>query len=472
MADQIADQNEEDEDELGEDPKEVIKAEGRAQVLEFLEECGLPHLADRFYAMGILYGMQVQPLTQNKLKNDMGITDPVDMEAILSRCHKVGEKEHFVKYKEDYAETLFWWSIAKPESQHDTRYVGNTPSSGGTYNEKWGIHPEDWKFFSKEGIWVTATGCDGMMFLWPVDHPSATPPAVRCGQPHFQICTSHVTDWDRMMTVSCGGDCRIQIYDMKTSKTVGSIKNNSKVDVSECFLSIAADLEVNKVCVGTAGAMVKVADIESKKIFLVMKGPLDDIYDVKVDWDLNQVVAGSWDHNLHIYDIRSGRKTKTLKGHNQIVNKIDVDFDQQLAVSVAWEDYMCLWDLKQAAMITSYHTPHHAANCICANWETMQCASGGSDGCVRFWDLESGECTKTIDCEFLHTLAVDVNWDLGLVLAGSWDQQVKLFDYHTGECLKKFKKARRVINSVNIKKTGDHVPVRNREIDDMPALEG
>jgi len=453
------------------DPKRKIFEEGKQQVVDFLAYVRLEHYTERFLQAGYLYGMKLERLTQGKLKKDLKITDEVEMEQILSASRHIPLVcPAWKQFETDHAESVFGW-VSEPRYSDAPHYVGNTPTSGGTYQEKWGIHPDANKLFDEDLLWITAAGCDGMMFLWPADHPDAEPPCVRCGQPHFQICTDHVTDWERMMTVSCGGDCRIQVLDLKTAKTVQSIKNNSKVDVSESFLSIEADLEVNKCCVGTAGGMVKVADLEYKKILLVMKGPLDDVYDVKVDWDLNMAVGGSWDHNLHIYDLRSGRRTRVLKGHRHIVNKIDVDFEQQLALSAAWEEYMILWDLRQASMIKAYHTPNHEANCISADWRSMRAATGANDGLLKFWDLESGECTQTIDCEFLHTLALDVHWDLGVALAGSWDQQVRLFDCETGEMLKRFKKARRVINSVEIKKAGscDRAALYNAERDAVPG---
>mmetsp|Transcript_5943 Transcript_5943/g.14102 ORF Transcript_5943/g.14102 Transcript_5943/m.14102 type:complete len:332 (+) Transcript_5943:66-1061(+) len=320
-----------------------------------------------------------------------------------------------------------------------------------TFEEKWGIPAEERALLGTEGLLAAATGCDGMLFLWPCDHESASPPCVRCVPVHHDVATDFVMDWSNLVSISCGADCSVSVFDLRSEKRLGRVASDKTKESSHKLLSVDGDYGLGKVVAGDSQGMIKIGDLHRAHMLFGMKGHTDSVYQVRADWRRNQVVSCSWDKSLNVFDVRSGKKSRTLLGHKAICNRMDVDFDVQLAVSVAWERQFILWDLKQGDIIKSY--PSHAANDVSVDWQSMKAATGADDGLVKMWDLKSGLCVSTIDCEHDQTLALDVNWDLGLLLTASWDQQVKLFDLATEQCLKKFCKARRVLTQCLMKKS-------------------
>mmetsp|Transcript_113945 Transcript_113945/g.322591 ORF Transcript_113945/g.322591 Transcript_113945/m.322591 type:complete len:481 (-) Transcript_113945:49-1491(-) len=441
----------------GDDEMMGIFAEGWCQVQRYLEDVD-PALGEKtglLFDEGFVNGMNMENLHKEALVK-CGITDEALIKKLLAKRDTVQDNEWYMTYINDHGMDI----------HNAAEQVKHAAGGGGkegklSYADKWGVGEHDRGLFGKDGIWLTACGCDNFLFLWPADHPDPCPPCVRCVQPHINVCTDSCTDFGRMQAVTVGLDCKVVVTDLEAGKKMVACRTDLKMDPENGFLSVDADFDAGKCAVGTAGkkgGLVKVFDLQAQRQFVSLKGARDDVYSVKADFDLNQVVAGSWDHNLYTFDIRSGKCTRALRGHGMNVNEIQVDFEQQVAVSVADEDRMILWDLAVGGIIKEYPIQCQA-HALDVDFRTLRAATGSGDGRVRFWDLESAECTKVIDCEFIHVQSLDIYWDFGLVAAASWDYQVKLFDYHSGRCFKKFRKARRTLNRVEIKKTGGSVPM-------------
>lgn len=323
-----------------------------------------------------------------------------------------------------------------------------------SYEEKWGLPESNKALFNLDGPWATASSCDGIIFVWPLDHESSTPPCVRCMHGHRDVVTDYVMDWDRMVSISAGLDCCISVCDLENICHIGHIKNDTGLNIEDAFFSIDGDLSVGKVCVGDGRGKIKVADLEMQKILFRMHGHTQSVYGVWADWDQNLVASCSWDKKVNLYDLRAGKLARSLKGHQNCVSRLEVNFEMQLAVSCAWESQLILWDLKSGELITSY--PSHRANDVSVDWQRFVAATCGDDDTVRIWDLESGECTRTIECHYKSGHAIDVDWERGLAMTGSVDKVVKLFDIVTGEEVKQFNKARRVITQCWLQKAKGH----------------
>lgn len=317
----------------------------------------------------------------------------------------------------------------------------------------WSVPETDSALFCPEGRWASAGGCDGFIFVWHVDHPGAVPPCVRCCVAHFDVCTDHVVDWERMKCLSVGGDFNLAMLDLMGGVVRSRIKSDAGPDCS--LLCVDGDLSAGKAAVG-AGAQAKIADIETKTWLMTLQGHQDDVHGIRSDWDTNQVVTSSWDRLLKLWDLRSGRCVRSLEGHNQVCTKFDVDFSLQLALSCSDEDRLILWDLKQGGVIKTYDGGLATANDASVDWKTMTAAVCGPGGEVQLWDLETGEITSTITTGAATTGAsgqsVDVDWERRQLLLGTWDSQVLLFDLDSGECVKKLRKPRRTLTRVHLKK--------------------
>lgn len=484
--------------------KWFVVQKGFDQVKKFCEDIGLPQYYDLFLKNKFSYGNKIRRITQFEVQTKFLLTDPDEIEAILAHSAnlvkddeittfqaKYGEPDQLIfectkgiKFLEDHAhwyaedETLSWF-YKKGRSQADVQDTKtpledptllNIDPTQLTFAQKWRIHPDDYQNFSKtEGLWATASSCDGMVFMWPLDRPLDNPPqttlqcvtenpeenvhypgCVRAAYVHPYVTTDYCFDFERMLSISCGGDCRVCFYDMENSKLISTVKNDKGIDVTQAFICCDGDSVLGKVAIGTCNGPLKIGDLERGKVVQILKGHTDDIYDVKANWDENLIVTGSWDHTLGTFDLRSGKRVRTMVGHTVVLNRIDVSFEQMMAVSFASEQPFMLWDLKDGRCVKVIEGHHGGQNDGVVNWRTMEAVTGGEDGLVKFWDLESGNCKRTFDCDHLQTLAVDVNWDQGLLLTGSWDHKVRVWDLQTGQKYHELKKARRTITQVCI----------------------
>lgn len=340
------------------------------------------------------------------------------------------------------------------------------------FETRWYVPPEDVENFSKsEGFWVTASSCDGFVFLWPLDRPVEPIPSrfprtpqtpedegweegmeypgtVRCAYVHPYVCTDYCFDFERMTSISCGGDCRVVYYDFETSKAVATVKNNSGIDISQAYICCDGDSDCGKVAIGTCSGQVKIGDLENGKVMMQMRGHTEDCYDVKADWDRNLVTSAAWDWTIRMWDLRTGKACRTLEGHKSVVNRLDVCYEHMMCASFPAEEHIYFWDLKDGRLVKKIWGHDRGNNDGVVNWEKGEMVTGGEDGMVKVWNIATDECVNTFDCDHLQTLSVDCNWEKGIILTGSWDNKVKTFDLRTGKKMHSCLKARRVITQV------------------------
>jgi WD40 repeat protein len=440
---------------------------GFKQVKRFVEEAGLPEeYYEKFLQHGFFTANHLRFVSQHYLKNDdngMKLTDPYEIEAILSKSAELtGEDVENFSEKYGIVEQLMmecpqglqWWEEHrfwyehKPTETHIVREL--------SFEEKFYMEPSDYEKFSFDGEWGAASCADGAIFLWPLSTDSDGPGPARFANAHPVACTDFVMDWQKMRSVSAGGDCRVTIYDFETNTSVGSVKNNSGVNVSELFLSVDANLDLGSVAVGAARGYLKIGDIETGKMVIAKQIHKDSIYGVSADFKSNLVVTSSWDQTLGVYDIRSSKRVRTMEGHTFVINRIDTNFNQMLAVSAGADETIMLWDLKEGQRVKSIDTGHRAGcNAVVVNWDTMVAATGGEDGTMKLFDLQTGDCQKTFDKHIqIQTTSLDVNWEKGWMMTTSWDVKTRIWDLQTGRKLKELTKPRRCLTQCNLKGSG------------------
>jgi len=432
-----------------------IIEKGFKQIKTFLKSLELEDYYDNFLSEGIMIGTGLWILTEEKLE-EMGIIDNTEKEKILNGRYQFLAQPDIKFFIPRYGEPQSHWGCAEAAVFIKERI--NWPvfhvikenmkeMLPTTHAGQWSIPDQDKALFSTEGRWATASSCDGMIMLWTVDHASATPPCVRCVQAHFDICTDHVTDWDRMMTVSVGGDHHIAIVDLQSSKIVTKIKNDAGLSLAEQFVSCDADLTAGQVVMGAIEGQLKVADVESGKFFMYLKGHEDAVRDVRADWRHKEVVSLAWDRTMKVWDLRSGTCARTLHGHNRVPSKMDVSFDLQMALSCSHEEKSILWDLRHGGAVSYYD--NWCANDVCVDWDGMRFAGCGDSDMVLIWDMEQGKILQQIDAwDSINAQSIDVDWKRDQVLLGTWDNQVLVFDLETEEILKTCKKALRTVTKV------------------------
>lgn len=466
------------------DQKWYVCQKGFQQVMKFCEDIGLPQYYELFLMNKYNYANKIRRITQYELQTSFKLTDADEIEAILAHSADLVKDDDITSFAARYGDpdSLIWEceqgkkfleeKFALGWFQGDMQEDQTKPVDPGalTFEQKWSIPKEYYENFSSaaEGFWATASSCDGMVFMWPLDRPVENgtpspympetgpeegveyPGCVRSAYVHPYVTTDYCFDFEKMISISCGGDCRVCFYDMEKNKLIGTIKNDKGIDVSQAYVSCDGDAELGKVAIGACNGPLKIGDLSRGKVVQVLKGHSDDIYDVKANWDENIIVTGSWDHTVGMFDLRSGKRVRTMTGHTVVINRIDCSFEQMMVVSFAAEQPFMLWDLKDGRCVKTIQGHYGGNNDGVVNWKLGEVVTGGEDGLVKIYDLETGETKRTFDCDHLQTLAVDVNWEKGLLMTGSWDKKVRVWDLQTGVKYFELLKARRTITQVVI----------------------
>lgn len=349
----------------------------------------------------------------------------------------------------------FGMEASAPSTASAVLHAAEVPSWGAASGGRGGLA-------EVEGL-ASASGCDGVIFLWPIEDENAVPPCARSCVAHFDVCTDHVVDWDHLTCLSVGADLNLAVSDLSTGKVRCRIKCHEGSEAAAGrLLCVDGDVSAGRAVAGTE-LHANVVDLEAQQVLLRLHGHLDDVVSVQAAWARNQVVSISWDRSTKIWDLRSGRCAATLEGHDRAPNRLSVDFELQLALSCADEGQVILWDLRNAGALHVYDCGLARATDVCVDWGTMTAAAcglvggagcgqvePGADAVVR-WSLEGGDICAWSLPGAVGAQCLAVDWRGNQALVGCWDSQVLLLDLDSGERLKQLKQARRTITRVHLR---------------------
>lgn len=184
----------------------------------------------------------------------------------------------------------------------------------------------------------------------------------------------------------------VKVWDLITHKLRCELKgNNFAIQVVEAKGRILVTGS------HAVDGLIKIWDLESCTLLLVLEGHVGPIYSLALTED--KVISGAEDKTLKIWDIRTGELLHTLEGHSTYVDNIVVTPDRKVISANSFHDCKIkVWDLDSGEFL--YHMEEEQGRYLSVRGMSISSAGNelwGWDGRrLKVWDTTSGKLLRIL----------------------------------------------------------------------------
>lgn len=146
--------------------------------------------------------------------------------------------------------------------------------------------------------------------------------------------------------------------------------------------------------------IIKIWDLESKKIIKKLTGHTGGIYGTSFSPDGKIIASAGMDQTVRIWDLESGNEIKKLEGHQVIVSDVKFSPDGKILATASWDKTIRLWNTSSWELIKTLEGHENIITSICFNKDgTLLASSSGNnsvakaDNSVKIWNINSGKVT-------------------------------------------------------------------------------
>ncbi len=206
--------------------------------------------------------------------------------------------------------------------------------------------------FTKDGRYLVSAGNDKIVRVWDLK----TGKTVRTlrgqiGAGHEgKIYAMALSPDERWLAV--GGwikNNEIRLYNFPTGKLVTLLKGHTNVVNGLAFSPNSRYLVSGQG--GSSNQVAIIWDINKQKQLHILKGHTDRIYASAFTPDSKRVVTGSFDHSLRLWRVINGEMIAKLQGHTDKVRSLAISPQDGTIASGSWDHTIRLWDGKTGRYI-------------------------------------------------------------------------------------------------------------------------
>lgn len=231
-----------------------------------------------------------------------------------------------------------------------------------------------------------------------------------------------------------GEDKSLFLVDVKTGENLYEYK--------DMYYTIA-DLEFygDEQIFITAGNDIKLIDKENNTMAL-FKGNATDFWSIDFAPERNKITGGSYDKKIKVWDVKTQQMELVLEGHEKSTLPVAFSPDEKCIVSGSLDLSIKIWNAKDGSLLHSYEKHSKNIYDVAFHPNPRYFASASGDKTIRLWDIQEGKVIKTysghdgdvLDVEFspdgyfLYSAAVD-----GMVMIWEVSTGAKLYSYNAHE---------------------------------------
>lgn len=167
----------------------------------------------------------------------------------------------------------------------------------------------------------------------------------------------------------------------------------------------------------------------------VLRGHLNDVYDLDWSPDGSKLVTACWDGTVKLWDSKNGNLITTFLGHSGRVYFAQFSPDGKKIASSSSDRTVVIWDVESAQLEKIFYG--HTGLVWCSQWSSdgKKILSTSQSGECIIWDVLAGSIIHKLT---QHTGSVHrANWspDNTKIVSGSSDGTIKIWDVMTGSSL-------------------------------------
>ena len=187
-------------------------------------------------------------------------------------------------------------------------------------------------------------------------------------------------------------DNKIKVWDVTTQKIKLVLEGHTK-----STLPVAISPDEKYIVSGSLDRTIKIWNAQNGEILKSLEGHSDNIYDIAFHPNGMYFASASRDQSIRLWYFSTGDVLVTYVGHDKAVMDIEFTPDGNHLLSASLDGTIRLWETKTGKMVYTFTGHENGVNSIAVSSDGKYLASGGNDGRVKIWELN-----KKIFVEFAY----------------------------------------------------------------------
>lgn len=184
----------------------------------------------------------------------------------------------------------------------------------------------------------------------------------------------------------------------------------------------------------TAGNDIRLIDKENNTLAL-FSGNATDFWSIDFAPERNKLTGGSYDKKIKVWDVKTGQMELILEGHDKSTLPVAFSPDEKYIVSGSLDLSIKIWNAKDGSLLHSYEK--HSKNIfdVAFHPNPRYFASASGDKTIRLWDIQEGKVIKTYSGHDGDVLDIEFSPDGYFMYSAAVDGMVMIWEVSTGSKL-------------------------------------
>lgn len=219
-----------------------------------------------------------------------------------------------------------------------------------------------------------------------------------------------------------------------------------------------ADLEFygNKQLFITSGSDIKLIDLENNTLALY-QGNATYFWSLDFALERSKLTGGSYDKKIKVWDVNTQKIELVLDGHEKSALSVAFSADEKYIVSGSLDLSIKVWNALDGTLLHSYEK--HSGNIFDVEFHpnTRYFASASDDKTIRLWDIEQGKVIKTYAGHDAAVLNIEFSPDGYFMYSSSVDGVVYVWEVRTGAKLYSYNTHTGAVYALAVSNDGNYV---------------